>query len=325
MTLSVRRVGPESAAAVLTVIQDAFGGRPPLDPPADALSDTEASIATRLALGGGLVARLDGDVVGALLFEEVGDIVYLRRFGVLTAARGHGVAHALVAAGVEAASTLGGHARVSVVAREELPRTIEFWRHHGFVQNDRRSPYVELSHNLPTRHEIHHPDAMRDLGRRVAGRLRTGDLLLLTGDLGAGKTTFTQGLGAGLGVAGRVTSPTFIIAREHPAGPGGTALVHVDAYRLGSTAELDDLDLDTALDEAVTVVEWGEGKAEKLADSRLEVRITRTFASPDVVGADSEIAQVGEVVDVTDVEPRLVEILGRGPRWATSWPWDDGG
>ncbi len=295
MSLTVRRVGPESAAAVLTVVQDAFGSRPPLEPPADALSDTEASIATRLALGGGLVARLDGDVVGALLFEEVGDIVYLRRFGVLRSARGHGVAHALVTAGIEAAGTLGAHARVSVVAREELPRTIEFWRHHRFVQNDRRSPYVELSHNLPTSHLVHDPDEMRDLGRRVAGRLRAGDLVLLTGDLGAGKTTFTQGLGAGLGVEGRVTSPTFIIAREHPAAPGRPPLVHVDAYRLGSTAELDDLDLDTALDEAVTVVEWGEGIAEGLAESRLEVRISRG--------------------DSTEDESRTVRVTGVGPRW----------
>ena len=313
MTLSVRRVGPESAAAVLAVVQDAFGSRPPLDPPADALADTEASIATRLALGGGLVARLDGDVVGALLFEEVGDVVYLRRFGVHHTARSHGVGQALVQAGIEAAATLGTHSRVTVVAREELPRTIEFWRRHGFVQTDRRSPYVELSHNLPIRREVATPEAMRDLGRRAAGRLRAGDLVLLTGDLGAGKTTFTQGLGAGLGVADRVTSPTFVIAREHPAAPGRPPLVHVDAYRLGSTAELDDLDLDTALDEAVTVVEWGEGKAEGLADSRLEVRITRVPVPPP--------EEAPEIVDVADAEPRLVEILGRGPRWATAWPW----
>ena len=99
--------------------------------------------------------------------------------------------------------------------------------------------------------------------------------MLLTGDLGAGKTTFTQGLGEGLGVRGAVTSPTFVIARVHPSEVGGPPLVHVDAYRLGGLDELDDLDLDTSLDEAVTVVEWGEGLAEGLAESRLEVRITR--------------------------------------------------
>ena len=89
--VTVRRVGPESAATVLAIVQEAFGSRPPLHPPADALGETEASIATRLALGGGLVARVDGEPVGALLLDAVGDAVYLRRFGVLTAARGHGV------------------------------------------------------------------------------------------------------------------------------------------------------------------------------------------------------------------------------------------
>ena len=104
--------------------------------------------------------------------------------------------------------------------------------------------------------------------------------MLLVGDLGAGKTTFTQGLGAGLGVRGPVTSPTFVIARVHPCEVDGPALVHVDAYRLGGIEELDDLDLDASLDEAVTVVEWGEGIAEGLADSRLEVRIARASDAP---------------------------------------------
>ena len=122
---------------------------------------------------------------------------------------------------------------------------------------------------------------MRDLGRLVGGLVRAGDLVVLSGELGAGKTTFTQGLGAGLGVRGDVTSPTFVIARVHPSLTGGPALVHVDAYRLGGIDELDDLDLDASLDEAVTVVEWGSGIAEGLADSRLEVRIARSAAAPD--------------------------------------------
>ena len=118
-------------------------------------------------------------------------------------------------------------------------------------------------------------DETREVGRRLAGLLRGGDLLVLSGDLGAGKTTFTQGLGAGLGVRGDVTSPTFVISRVHPSLVGGPALVHVDAYRLGGLSELDDLDLDTSLDEAVTVVEWGTGVAESLAEDRLEVDIRR--------------------------------------------------
>ena len=122
---------------------------------------------------------------------------------------------------------------------------------------------------------------MRDLGTRVGAALRAGDLVVLTGELGAGKTTFTQGLGEGLGVRGGVTSPTFVIARVHPSLVDGPDLVHVDAYRLGGIDELDDLDLDTSLDDAVTVVEWGAGLAEGLAEQRLEVTITRALADED--------------------------------------------
>lgn len=109
-------------------------------------------------------------------------------------------------------------------------------------------------------------EATRAAGVRFAEQLRPGDLVILSGELGAGKTTFTQGLAAGLGVRGPITSPTFVLARVHPSLTGGPALVHVDAYRLGSLAELDDLDLDASFDESVTVVEWGEGKAEALAE-----------------------------------------------------------
>jgi tRNA threonylcarbamoyladenosine biosynthesis protein TsaE len=111
----------------------------------------------------------------------------------------------------------------------------------------------------------------RAFGAWLGSRLRPGDLVVLTGDLGAGKTTLTQGIGEGLGVRGPVTSPTFVIARIHPSLVGGPALVHVDAYRVGSALELDDLDLDTELDESVTVVEWGAGLVEQLSDTRLEV------------------------------------------------------
>ena len=125
-------------------------------------------------------------------------------------------------------------------------------------------------------------------------------MLVLTGELGAGKTTFTQGLGEGLGVRGGITSPTFVIARVHPSLGEGPELVHVDAYRLDGRAELDDLDLDTELDEAVTVVEWGSGLAESLSDDRLEIRIARATASTDV---DPE------------ADPRVVEIDPVGRRW----------
>jgi tRNA threonylcarbamoyladenosine biosynthesis protein TsaE len=135
---------------------------------------------------------------------------------------------------------------------------------------------------------------MRDLGLRLAALLRAGDLVILAGPLGAGKTTLVQGIGAGLGVRGPVTSPTFVIARVHPAVTGsGPALVHADAYRLGSFSEVDDLDLDTDAGSAVTVVEWGTGLAEPLAEDRLEITI-----EPD---------QDGDV--------RTVRINGHGARW----------
>jgi tRNA threonylcarbamoyladenosine biosynthesis protein TsaE len=133
---------------------------------------------------------------------------------------------------------------------------------------------------------------MRELGRRIAGLLRAGDLVILNGALGAGKTTLVQGIGEGLGVRGPVTSPTFVIARVHPSLTGGPALVHADAYRLTSPAEVDDLDLDETVDSSVTVIEWGGGMAEGLAADRLEVTIT-------TVG-----------------EGRAVRVTGHGARWA---------
>ena len=113
----------------------------------------------------------------------------------------------------------------------------------------------------------------QDWGRRLGSLLRAGDLLLLTGGLGAGKTTLTQGIADGLQVRGPITSPTFVIARVHPSLVGGPELVHVDAYRLDGALELDDLDLDSDLESAVNIVEWGAGLAEKLTDDRLELLI----------------------------------------------------
>jgi tRNA threonylcarbamoyladenosine biosynthesis protein TsaE len=113
----------------------------------------------------------------------------------------------------------------------------------------------------------------RALGRDLAGVLTAGDLVVLVGPLGAGKTALTQGVGEGLGVREPVTSPTFVIARVHTG--GRLPLVHVDAYRLGGRLDVDDLDLDAAADESVTVVEWGEGLVEQLADEHLVVRLDR--------------------------------------------------
>ena len=126
---------------------------------------------------------------------------------------------------------------------------------------------MKLEHTLPT------PDDTRALGVELADLLRAGDLVVLVGPLGAGKTALTQGIGQGLGVREPVTSPTFVIARVHTG--GRVPLVHVDAYRLGSVADVDDLDLDASTDESVTVVEWGQGLVEQLADEHLQVRLER--------------------------------------------------
>ncbi|MEU9184135.1 tRNA (adenosine(37)-N6)-threonylcarbamoyltransferase complex ATPase subunit type 1 TsaE [Streptomyces sp. NPDC048484] len=147
------------------------------------------------------------------------------------------------------------------------------------------------------------PEQMKELGRRLAKMLRAGDLVMLTGELGAGKTTMTRGLGEGLGVRGAVTSPTFVIARVHPSLGDGPPLVHVDAYRLGGGLdEMEDLDLDVSLSDSVIVVEWGEGKVEELTDDRLHLLIHRAAGDTTDVG------------DTTD-EVRHVTLRGVGERW----------
>jgi tRNA threonylcarbamoyladenosine biosynthesis protein TsaE len=295
---TVRQVGPEDAPTVLRIVRAAFSTRPVLDPPADALGETKETIAAALA-GGGLVASYDdGRDVGALVLDPDGSTLWLRRVGVLPDVRDHGVATALVA---EALARAEAYFEVAVLARDELPATSRFWREHGFVPTGGTAPYVELRRPAPRTYDAPDAQAMRALGAELATGLQAGDVVVLSGGLGAGKTTFTQGLGVGLGVRGEVTSPTFVISRVHPALGDGPPLVHVDAYRLGGVAELDDLDLDTSLDEAVTVVEWGEGIAEGLADDRVEVRIERAVAD--------EAAQPG------DLDPRRVRIAPVGLRW----------
>lgn len=149
------------------------------------------------------------------------------------------------------------------------------------------------------------PDAraMHELGQRLATVLLAGDLIILDGDLGAGKTTLVQGVGEGLQVRGPITSPTFVVARAHPSLSSGPDLVHVDAYRLASLAEIDDLDLDSDLDRVVTIVEWGAGRVDGLADNPLVVHIDR--------GSESSTAADGV---------RTVTLSGHG-RWADlDWP-----
>ena len=172
-------------------------------------------------------------------------------------------------------------------------------------------------------------DETRGLGARIARLLRAGDLVMLSGGLGAGKTTLAQGIGAALGVRGRVSSPTFIIARVHPSLADGPDLIHVDAYRITSLEEIDALDLDSSLDRAVTLVEWGEEKVEALSPDRLEIQVMRPHGAvraehpqPDDAraGAESPAGSVaGEpVVDLGEVDDgnRTIIVRAVGPRWA---------
>ena len=157
--------------------------------------------------------------------------------------------------------------------------------------------------------EVATADGMRALGERLAALLRPGDLVVLSGPLGAGKPTLVQGIGRGLDVRGPVTSPTFVIARVHPPLGGGPALVHADAYRLASPAEVDDLDLDADLSRSVTVVEWGEGLVEGLAADRLDI----TIAIAPVAPADPETPADPENMAGGQ---RTVRLHGVGERWA---------
>jgi tRNA threonylcarbamoyladenosine biosynthesis protein TsaE len=282
---------------IVSVIHHAFSARRVLDPPSTALTENATTVAAAIAEHGGLLVLSDGVPLGAMLFEQVGDVLNLRRVSVDPRHQARGVASAMVGCAEEVAVRRGLN-RVSLIARVELPDTVEFWRRRGYSVVDQQAHNLIFAKAMPLELTVPTADDMQAIGEELAGQLRAGDVLVLSGDLGAGKTTFTQGLGAGLKVRGAITSPTFVISRVHPSLVGGPALVHVDAYRVGGFAELDDLDLDASLEDAVTVVEWGHGLAEGLAPDRLDIVVTR-----------------GD--DDTD-ETRALRITPVGPRWAAS-------
>ncbi|MEU4191047.1 tRNA (adenosine(37)-N6)-threonylcarbamoyltransferase complex ATPase subunit type 1 TsaE [Kribbella sp. NPDC026611] len=287
----------EHVDQIVAVIHHAFSSRRVLDPPSTALSENATTVAAAIREHGGLLVLIDGVPAGAVLFFVDGDVLHLRRVSVDPRYQGRGVASAMVGCAEEVA-VRRGLSRVNLIARVELPDTVEFWRRRGYSVVDQQAHNLTYAKALPLELTVPTADDMQAIGEQLAGQLCAGDLLVLSGDLGAGKTTFTQGLGTGLKVRGAVTSPTFVISRVHPSLAGGPALVHVDAYRLGGFAELDDLDLDASLEEAVTVVEWGHGLAEPLAQDRLDIVITR-----------------GD--DDTD-ETRSVRLTPVGARWAAS-------
>ena len=157
--------------------------------------------------------------------------------------------------------------------------------------------------------ETNDADQTRALGKDLGRVLAAGDLVMLSGGLGAGKTTLTQGIGVGMGVRGRVASPTFIVARVHPNLGGGPDLIHADAYRITDLNDLETLDLDSSLDEAVTVVEWGEGKTEAMSDERLSIEVRR--ASGGQADTDGDIIDLEHMDDGT----RLIVLRAHGHRW----------
>lgn len=152
-------------------------------------------------------------------------------------------------------------------------------------------------------------DQTQALGEALGRRVAAGDLIMLRGGLGAGKTTFAQGIGRGMRVRGQVSSPTFIVARVHPSLVGGPDLIHADAYRINGLDDLETLDLDSTIDECVTIVEWGEGKTEAMSDQRLEVDVTRPVGGV----ADNHDG----IVDLEHMDDghRVLSFVPHGDRW----------
>jgi tRNA threonylcarbamoyladenosine biosynthesis protein TsaE len=287
---------PGDAPGMVEVIHAAFGARPALVPPSTAIDETADSVRQALAAGGGIYATVAGAPAGSIIVGAAGPpgVATLQRVSVHPDQQRHGIASAMVAAAERLASRLG-YRRLELFARGELPELIRFWQHRGFVVVREQEHGVILGRPLGVLVDVPTADAMHRLGTELAERLDAGDLIIASGELGAGKTTLAQGLGAGLGSDGVIISPTFVISRVHPSRTGRPTLVHVDAYRLTSPAELDDLDLDASLPSSITLVEWGSGLAEELAGHRLEIDIRRSTDPDD--------------------DTRTVMITGVGDRW----------
>lgn len=295
---------PEDAPLVLDVIHRAFGARPAVDPPADALGDTVEDVVARMETGETILAEVDGHPAASLVVSdpvpgigmgrEQDRVAGIHRVSVLPGFRQVGLASRIIRAAILMAVDLDA-THIELLSRREFPQNRHLWESHGF-QADRE---VELGwimrRELPVRELAASREEMQALGSRIARVLRPGDLVIASGGLGAGKTTLTQGLAEGLDVEGNVISPTFVISRIHRSRSGGPDLVHVDAYRLGSAVEVEDLDLAASAPNAITLVEWGVGMAEGLSDSALRIDIQR---SPD-----------------PEDETRTVLVWGEGQRW----------
>ena len=285
---------------MVEVIHSAFRARPPVDPPSAAIAETEATLAANLRRGAGVLAHVAGRPAGVILVLPGTDgVASFTRVSVHPDLQRHGIASAMVTAAEELAA-IRGYQRAEVFTRAEFPEFLAFWQHRGFVV-DRAVPHgAILIKALPLVIKVPTSADMVRLGERLARLLQPGDVIIAGGDLGAGKTTLTQGIGRGLGSEGPIISPTFVLSRIHPSAIGRPTLMHVDAYRLSTSYELDDLDLDAAVADSITVVEWGSGIAEGLSEDRLEIDV---WTSP---------ADVSTVVDDSE---RLVTVRGVGNRW----------
>jgi tRNA threonylcarbamoyladenosine biosynthesis protein TsaE len=299
--LVVSIASPQDAAAMVEVIHSAFDARPRVDPPSAAIDETAETLAASLLRGSGVFAQVGGRPAGVIVVLPAAQagVATFTRVSVHPDLQRHGVASAMVAAAEELAA-IQGFQQVELFTRAEFPEFLAFWQHRGFVV-DRAVPHgVILTKPLPLAIKVPTSEAMVRLGVRLAQLLERGDVIIAGGDLGAGKTTLTQGIGRGLGSEGPIISPTFVLSRIHPSTIGRPTLMHVDAYRLSTSYELDDLDLDAAVPDSITVVEWGQGIAEGLAEDRLEIDIWTSPADLSGVGDDSE---------------RVVTIRAIGARW----------
>ncbi|MFT8395535.1 tRNA (adenosine(37)-N6)-threonylcarbamoyltransferase complex ATPase subunit type 1 TsaE [Propionibacterium sp.] len=294
--VQLRLADEQDAEALLGIIRTAFRSRRRVDPPPEALGDGVEDVRRRIRECGGVIASIGDADVGCLLMSyQPADTLMVHRVSVLPGEQHEGVASALVRGAAEWAADQGERT-IQLMARSDLPELVRWWQLHDFdIDHEVGGGYI-LARALPVSVPVPTADDMRLLGAELATHLGPGDLLVANGELGAGKTTLTQGLGTGLGVEGPIVSPTFVLSRIHHALAGGPDLVHVDAYRMGSAAELEDIDLDSSMAESVTLVEWGAGFAEGLSRDHLEIDIVR---SPDP--ADDE---------------RTVYLTVHGERWA---------
>jgi len=290
--ISVRPATPRDVELVSRLTRDAVeagAGFGPFDPG----QETTAELGAQLTAGAGLLAFAADRPLGVV--RQWPDATHPSRLGwvgklaATKQPRQGEVTAALLAAAADRGARAGRTALRAVVSRADSAgrQNLEAQGWQVLQPNGEW-----LTYGLPLARSVPDAAAMHRLGRALSRLLRAGDLVVLAGSLGAGKTTLAQGIGAGLSVQGRITSPTFVLAREHA---GRLPLVHVDAYRLGSLAELDDLDLDTTMLEAVTLVEWGDGLVESLTDGHLLVHLRRSQDSVD--------------------ERRWVVLRATGPAW----------